>query len=455
MAAIAGIANPGETEKVKQMLDRIVYRGEQGCQIKSMDGCTLGVRWPAGQPEAEQALIKQQQAEDSVSDSHFARAQVLNGVLTLTRDPLGVSPLYYGFTDKNSLCFASEVKALVGFVKQVREVLPGVSVTASGSKPYYYLSPQVPAKGDQLGVASELRHRLVKAVEIRANRGVDFGVWLSGGLDSSILTALAQATTRSRLHTFSAGLSEASDLTYARIIAKHLRTQHHEVIPTLKEIINVIPEVIYHLESFDQFLVRSSLMNYFVAKLAADFVPAIFSGEGSDELFGGYRYLRKIPFEDLTDELVDITGRLHNTALQRVDRCSAAFGTVTYVPFLDQDVVDYALQIPPEYKNYDGYQKWILRRAVYDLLPQSVVNREKEKFWEGAGVMDQIAGIAEEKISDSDFRSLRATPNGKELRSKEEALYYQIFLKTFGEIDDFSWVGRTKDASNIPAASIH
>jgi asparagine synthase (glutamine-hydrolysing) len=448
MAAIAGIADPDGQEKVNQMLKRLAHRGGQGSLVKSLQGFTVGVCWPTSQPGAEQALLDQQRVEDAVSDSHFASAQITGNVLTLSRDPFGVSPLYYGFSAEKALCFASEVKALVGLVQQVHEVPPGSSVTGGVSKPYYQLTPQPALQKTRLEMAAELRGRLVKAVEKRARRGIEYGAWLSGGLDSSILAAIAQDVSHGKMHTFAAGFSDASDLAYARIIARHLRTQHHEVIPTIKDVMKAIPEVIYHLESFDLFLVRSSLMNYFVAKLAANYVPAIFSGEGSDELFGGYPYLRKMPFEALSSELIDIIGRLHNTSLQRTDRCSAAFGTITYVPFLDQEIVDYALQIPAEHKLYDGHQKWILRRAVYDLLPQSVVNREEEKFWEGAGIRHQMASMAEEAVSDSDFRRLRALPNGETLRSKEEAYYYQIFQEYFGALDDFSWTGRTKDSAN-------
>jgi asparagine synthase (glutamine-hydrolysing) len=448
MAAIAGIAIPNATDVVIKMLDRSAYRGSAGCQVRSLDGVSMGVRWSASQAEAERALLDANRVEDAISDSHFAHAQVTDGKLTLTRDPLGVSPLYYGSTAENVFCFASEVKALVGLVRKVREVPPGCTVIGGVSKPYYQLSPQSLLEGTRLEIAAELRHKLVKAVEKRARHGLTYGAWLSGGLDSSILAAIAQDLSKEKMHTFAAGFSSASDLEYARIIARHLRTKHHEIVPTIKEAVNAIPQVIFHLESFDLFLVRSSIMNYFVAKMAADFVPAIFTGEGSDELFGGYAYLRKLPLQDLSGELVDITSQLHNTALQRVDRCSAAFGTISYVPYLDQDIVDYAMRIPTEYKIYDGHQKWILRRAVYDLLPQSVVNREEEKFWKGAGLLDQVARMAAEKVTDSDFQQLRAFPDGETLRSKEEAFYYRIFREYFGELEDFSWMGRTKNMSD-------
>ena len=165
----------------------------------------------------------------------------------------------------------------------------------------------------------------------------------------------------------------------------------------------VLPEVIYHLESFDALLVRSSITNYLVAQAASDYVPAVFSGEGGDELFAGYEYLKSLEPEVLPDELIDITGRLHNTALQRVDRCAAAHGTLAHVAFLDPDVAAYALQIPIEYKLRDGIEKWILRRAMDGALPERVLNRTKAKFWAGAGVGDLLARYADAEITELTF----------------------------------------------------
>jgi asparagine synthase (glutamine-hydrolysing) len=185
-------------------------------------------------------------------------------------------------------------------------------------------------------------------------------------------------------------------------------------------------------------------MNYLVAKAAAEYVPAVFSGEGGDELFAGYEYLKTLDLADLSAELVDITNRLHNTALQRVDRCSSAFGTVAQVSFLDPDVVDYALKIPADLKLRNGVEKWVLREAMKGALPDAVLERPKAKFWEGAGVEDFLARHAERKISDAEFLNERQLRNGWCLNTKEELFYYRIFREYFGDFNDLAWLGRTK-----------
>jgi asparagine synthase (glutamine-hydrolysing) len=262
------------------------------------------------------------------------------------------------------------------------------------------------------------------------------------------MAALARPHVKT-LHTVAAGLPGAPDLQYAREVARHVQSEHHEVVADLGQMLAVLPDVIYHLESFDALLVRSSITNYLVGRLAAEYVPEVFSGEGGDELFAGYEYLKSLPEEHLADELLDITKRLHNTALQRVDRCASAHGLVAHVAFLDPEVVDYALRIPVGLKLRDGVEKWILRRAMDGALPERVLARPKAKFWEGAGVGELLAEYADEKVSDEDFARERMVPNGWRLNTKEELMYYRIFQEHFGRLEDLSWMGRTKGAPSV------
>jgi asparagine synthase (glutamine-hydrolysing) len=162
--------------------------------------------------------------------------------------------------------------------------------------------------------------------------------------------------------------------------------------------------------------------------------------------------LRKLKPDQLPDELVDITQRLHNTALQRVDRSASAYGLVAYVPYLDLDVVEYAMRIPPHLKlrcNGKVVEKWILRRALADALPDEVLWRRKAKFWQGAGVGDLLARYADEQISDDDFSREQNLSNGWVLNTKEELMYYRIFREHFGDLDNLSWMGRTKGAPSV------
>jgi asparagine synthase (glutamine-hydrolysing) len=246
------------------------------------------------------------------------------------------------------------------------------------------------------------------------------------------------------LHTFAGGVAGAPDLIAARQVAEALNTTHHEVVVTLEDMLAALPQVIYHLESFDAPLVRSSVMNYLVAQRAAEHVGSIFSGEGADELFAGYAYLQEMRQDRLAPELLDITRQLHNTALQRVDRSAAAHGLVAHIPFLDLDVVQYAMRIPAELKLWrdeHAVEKWILRRSLEGTLPEAILWRQKAKFWHGSGLEDMLSDHAENVISDGEMG--QAPPEGHVLRSKEEMMYYRIFRQQFGDLDDLSWVGRT------------
>ena len=481
MAGIVGIASENQDEWVRAALNKIDHRGRAGKAVGSHHGASLGQVWPSAQElfasEIEdQAVVLDGEIHNwatlstgatcpaealatayreegpkllAALDGPFALAIADEEGMFLARDSLGKSPLYYGHSDKR-MCFASELKALLHGEADVSEFPPGHYYhPREGLVRYAQIEKQPTLDLPTEEVAVELRNRLVRSVRKRV-RGGDVGAWLSGGLDSASLTALAGRQVPG-LETFGAGVEGAPDLEYARAVADYVGTEHHERLCTLKEMLAVLPEVIYHLESFDALLVRSSIMNFLVGKMAAEHVPAVLSGEGGDELFAGYSYLKKMDLSELPDELVEITGRLHNTALQRVDRCSASHGLVARTGFLDREVLDYALQIPAEMKlrsraNGAPVEKWILRRAMDGLLPDEVLDREKAKFWEGSGVGEMLADRAESVISDAEFAAERALADGIRLRTKEELFYYRIFRDQFGGAVDPGLVGRTKGA---------
>lgn len=439
MSGIVGIAKPQTTTNVKRMLDTIAYRG-RSTRIMETPLATLGITYVDGKASNNKSLPQSHlNPIEKIADRFVIEQE--NKVI-IKRDRLGVAPLYYGWTDDGLLCFASEVKGLLAVTTDVHELPPGHTFDGQRLQAYYQLRKLPENKHEPDTIAKELHRVLESVIRKHASMGV-VGSWLSGGLDSSVMATLASQHTQS-FHTFAAGMPGSPDLKYARMLADHIKAEHHEVVVKIDDLLNALPDVIYHLESFDGWLVRSSIMNFLVSRLAAQYVTSIFSGEGGDELFGGYHYLKSLKPSNLADELIDITSRLHNTALQRVDRCASAFGTDAYVDFLEPDVVDFALRIPTRYKVHDGVEKWILRQAIADDLPDAILNRPKAKFWQGAGVQDLLERHAEEQISDADFSRERRLPNGWQLRSKEELLYYRIFCERLGQLEDLSWMGRTK-----------
>ncbi|HUT75903.1 MAG TPA: asparagine synthase-related protein [Armatimonadota bacterium] len=479
MAGIVGVARSNEERLIEQALATIAHRGNAGRMIASHDAATFGQVWPHAQAQSainirrhrtvlhgeihnwpelavgatcplealENAYRSQGPAVVGQLDGPFALSIAGSEGVFLARDMLGRSPLYLG-RHQGAVCFASELKALAGWAEDIREFPPGHYYDPqAGLVEYARLELRPPLDSPAQHVATELRARLVASVRKRVSPG-QAGAWLSGGLDSATMTALARRQVPV-LHTFAVGVAGAPDLGFARAVADFVGTEHHERVCTVDEMLAVLPEVIYHLESFDALLVRSSITNFLVGRLAADHVPAVLSGEGGDELFAGYAYLKHLDPAELPDELIDITGRLHNTALQRVDRCSAGHGLVARTAFLDREVVDYALRIPPQMKISDNgaaVEKWILRRAMEGLLPPQVLNRPKAKFWEGAGVGDLLAARAEHLISDAEFQAQRRLPDGGSLNCKEELFYYRIFRDYFGAAISHTLVGRTKGA---------
>lgn len=437
MTAIAGIFTPNTESIVERMLTRMKHRGSGDVLMKNSTSATLGMIQGDGLPPADAGGW----VEDRTCNQHYALAGEVNGRPRLERDVFGVIPLYYGRRGDGALCFASEVKGLLEATKDVHEFPIGCRYDGETFERYFDLTERPPLTEAPDQLAAQLRIRLERAIQMRIHSD-EFGCFLSGGLDSSVMAALARPSVK-RLWTVAAGVAGAPDLLYAREVADFIKCDHHEVIVTREDMLRILPDVIFHLESFDALLVRSSIMHYLAAQHIRQYGAEAFSGEGGDELFAGYAYLKNLPRERLAAELINITGQLHNTALQRVDRCGAAYALRTHVCFLDPEVADYAFQIPVEMKLRQGVEKWILRETVSDILPSGVLSRTKAKFWEGAGVQDLLAEHAESAVTDGDFARERTLPNGWVLGSKEELLYYRLFRERLGELADLSWMGRT------------
>ena len=368
-----------------------------------------------------------------------------NKGLFLARDPLGIKPLYISITD-NCIYFASEIKALQGAVSHFSEFPAGCLYQSEiGIKKYFNI---ISDKTTKISVIEndikELRTLLETAIVKRLMSDVPLGVFLSGGLDSSIIAAVA-AKHIPELKTFSVGMDISEDRRYASMCSDYLGTKHYERLYNLDDMLEVLPNVIYHLESYDAALVRSAVPNYILAKLASEHVKVVLSGEGADELFSGYHYLKDLNDIDIYSELLEITNALHNTNLQRCDRMSMAHGLEARVPFLDVDVVNFAFSLPNDHKlNANNIEKWILRQAFSDILPNEIVFRKKSKFSEGCGSSQVLATVAENIISDSIFNGEKQLPNGSIIQSKEEFMYYQIFHEIFPSTSAIKVVGHSR-----------
>lgn len=376
-------------------------------------------------------------------DGMFAFAIQHKGEILLARDPLGIKPLYYGKSaDGKKLFFASEIKALVRHVERIKEFPAGHWFHSRlGWHKYYQLEETIrPFDGTEEEARSAIKSTLRSAVYKRLLADVPVGVSLSGGLDSSIVTALAREETE-HLHSFAVGVEGSPDLEAARQMSRHLETVHHEYVYNTQDMIEALPNILYHLESFDSALVRSAIPNYFLAKLASEHVKVILTGEGADEVYAGYDYLARYETPDeLQGEMLHITNALHNTNLQRADRMSMAFGLEARVPFLDVKSVSLAMGIPPDWKLHNGrIPKALLRQSFANDLPGQIVNRPKAKFSKGAGSSELIAQEAIATITDQEFESERDRLKKEwdyNLQNKEALYYYRILREFY----DDEWI---------------
>ncbi len=355
----------------------------------------------------------------------------------LARDHVGARPVFYG-TDNSTFYFGSEMKALKDHVQfNIQELPPGhIYSSKKGLRPFDAFCPEVPEPSDLKDAALKLRDIIIEAVKRRMD-DVN-AVSLSGGLDSSIVAAVAREFNPNiQLFTGIVQKAPGPDLENAKLMADFLGLEHHIYEITDDDIRNFIPDAVWYLESFDEDCISGTISNYFVSKLVKQYSNAALVGEGADELFGGYRMVLKNPKvksaeqrERLAEKLLNIS---YNTALRRLDRAWMANAVMYKTPFLDTRVVAFSKKIPMEWKIYGENQieKYVLREAFRDMLPEQIVNREKLRFAMGTGMDDVMDEIVSGIIDPEELKHRPKAAYGLPFASFKELYYYDEFLQRF------------------------
>jgi asparagine synthase (glutamine-hydrolysing) len=373
----------------------------------------------------------------------FAFAIFDGSDVMLARDPIGIKPLYYAY-DRERIYFTSELGAMtLAGVDEVHEFPAGHYYTSRDGFVRYYRVPEVQDDpiADVERAGELIRRTFIKAVKDRllSDPDVPVGSFCSGGLDSSLVAAIA-AENIPRLHTFAVGMRDANgelsdDLKAGRIAADHIGATHHELVFSEDDYYEALPLVIRKLETYDPALVRCAVPCYFTCQLAADYVTVVLTGEGADELFAGYHYMKRFAPEKLNIEARRCTASVHNINLQRADRMGMLFSLELRVPFFDVAMVDLAMKIAPGLKirehNGARIEKWILRKAFENTgyLPDEILWRYKVQYTQGAGCESLGARMAEKQIRDAEVERIRSRYPQAHINSKEAAYYFQIFRK--------------------------
>ena len=371
----------------------------------------------------------------------------------IARDHMGIIPLYMGWDKNGTFYVASELKALEGVCTKIELFPPGHSLNSGDSKPERWYETEwdnYESVKDNLTSIETLHDALSDAVHRQLMSDVPYGVLLSGGLDSSITSALAkkfaakrvesndtQAAWWPQLHSFSVGLEGSPDLAAAQEVAKHIGTVHHEVKFTIQEGLDAVREVIYHLETYDITTIRASTPMYLMARaIKALGIKMVLSGEGADELFGGYLYFHKAPnAKEFHEETVRKLDKLHQYDCLRANKSLAAWGIEGRVPFLDKEFIEIAMRMNPKDKmiTEDRMEKWVLRKAFEDYLPDSVTWRQKEQFSDGVGYswIDSLKELVDTEVSDEQMKNAHFRFPIQTPQNKEEFYYRSIFESHF------------------------
>jgi len=386
----------------------------------------------------------------------------------VARDPIGINPLYYAVNELGEYCFASELKAIREWNKdcEIKNFPPGHYMDKSLGlyqyyKPKWHNFAQLRVEYDLAEpiVLERIRNVFTSAVQKRMMCDVPFGTLLSGGLDSSLVTSVAHRLFKERgnsewhnnLHTFSIGLKGAPDLKYAKEVADFLGTNHHELNFTEQEGLDAIRDVIYHLETYDVTTIRASTPMFLLSrKIKATGIKMVLSGEGADEILGGYLYFHKAPSEsEFHLECISRVKNLHTFDCLRANKSTMAWGLEVRVPFLDKQFLELAVPLKQDLK-LKKIEKYCLRKAFEadNYLPESVLWRQKEQFSDGVGYnwIDSLVSQTSKMYSDEDFTSKQQLYSVNPPQSKEALYFREVFDELFSNCENTVtyWVPNTK-----------
>ncbi|MFQ5709200.1 MAG: asparagine synthase-related protein [bacterium] len=482
MCGIAGVIGEPRSNELEQMLQITAHRGRDNRKTQTFDGIgSIGINrlsiidlargnQPIFNEDGSLAVVcngeiyNHQSIRDDLAKDHdfqtnsdievivhlyeeygdeaikfldgmfaFILCDLKKGRTLIGRDPLGIKPLSYRQDDEVTYV-ASEVKALVGFGSEgIRDLPPGCFWSSDGGVQKYYEPAFKTSKPDADLCRSLLKH----AVRKRMMSDVEVGTFLSGGIDSSIVTALA-ARENPNIKAITVGMEGTPDVEMAKKVAKHLQIEHIVVDFQVEDMLELLPEAIYYIESYNPSMVTGAIVTLMASRLATEQgIKVVLCGEGSDEILGGYSAVRSLSFLELRDKLNTLLKNLHKTELRRLDRMSMAATLEARVPFLDRDFVEYAFNLPSneKIKLVEGkrVEKWHLRDAFEGLLPDELIWREKMPFDQGSGGRSLIP-LIENKIDDETFEQKSREYAPWNIQSKEMLYYFEIWRENFGEL---------------------
>jgi len=383
----------------------------------------------------------------------FVLYDEVNDEYLIARDHMGIIPLYMGWDKHGTFYISSELKALEGVCNKIEIFPPGHFMSSKDNKLVRWYDRDwmnFDYVKDNNTSIDDLQIALENAVHRQLMSDVPYGVLLSGGLDSSITSALAKKYSKNRiesndvksawypqLHSFAVGLKGSPDLIAAQKVADHIDSIHHEITFTVQEGLDAIRDVIYHLETYDVTTIRASTPMYLMARVIKSMgIKMVLSGEGADEIFGGYLYFHKAPdSKEFHEETVRKLDKLYQYDCLRANKSLAAWGIEGRVPFLDKEFIDVAMRINPKDKmiTSEKMEKWVLRKSFEKYLPESVAWRQKEQFSDGVGYdwIDSLKDLVNKKVSDDMFKNAKFTFPFQTPMSKEEYYYRSIFEDHF------------------------